>query len=740
MKHGAFLNNTFLDFLLSSLTPLLLVFSISVISIIVSLNAIKLQIKQDCTAMLQQYAVENTSKIEDSVNATNILTQAYELSNYLFTNNAPLSNETLQIIENVLDTYPKILSTIDNIFIFNKQNNTVISASGLYTAEFFFESVYSYSEYSPDYWKQFIFWDNSPYRVLSPTYVSSSNDHYGVVPIVLQQINHKRSYSYIIINLKTEKLLPDTSFLLPTASANFYMLNCYSKKVFSNNINNVNMEIDNVFYSKLFDGESFDTRVNNINSLIVSYTYLNGLNGFIYYSVIPYNDIYKTLYPLYIFLIIVMILTILVSLFIALKNTHSIYLPLKTLVTTLDIDLKEKKLASLIYDAETSALQKNKSLSTLLPYALEQYLVNFLNSFEYAMDEQCRRILQHSLPFKYNYFSCLIIQFYPTDDMHNDFSESEIANIRYGLYDLVKSLFSAKFYTLILSRENESLEIILNLNSSDEQNNINKLLDNVLLLFKNDTNYMKLYFGGSNIYKGLAGLRKAHSEAFQNLKFVPQTNDNTRASSTPTHNILKASDETKLYDCLNYYRNKETIELITSYKNKYNDPESQKILFAKFLNIILKVMQNKKIAYSDCAIPEYEFVANVMNMPNNNIYQTILELIYKINSISPQNDTTGIISFIANNYTNKELSLEYISAIYNTTPSYTSVLVKNKINIGFHEYLTNLRINQAKLLLQNTNKSIQEICDEVGFNSHTTFFRCFKQATGMTPRDFRNMK
>jgi AraC-like DNA-binding protein len=53
-----------------------------------------------------------------------------------------------------------------------------------------------------------------------------------------------------------------------------------------------------------------------------------------------------------------------------------------------------------------------------------------------------------------------------------------------------------------------------------------------------------------------------------------------------------------------------------------------------------------------------------------------------------------------------------------------------------HYYL----IEEAKRILLGTNKSISEIAYELGFEYPQYFSKLFKQKTGNTPQEFRNLK
>lgn len=56
-----------------------------------------------------------------------------------------------------------------------------------------------------------------------------------------------------------------------------------------------------------------------------------------------------------------------------------------------------------------------------------------------------------------------------------------------------------------------------------------------------------------------------------------------------------------------------------------------------------------------------------------------------------------------------------------------------------YEYLLNYRVNQAKYLLRNTEKSVSEICFDCGFEDTSNFIRTFKKIAGFTPLQFRKV-
>ena len=56
-----------------------------------------------------------------------------------------------------------------------------------------------------------------------------------------------------------------------------------------------------------------------------------------------------------------------------------------------------------------------------------------------------------------------------------------------------------------------------------------------------------------------------------------------------------------------------------------------------------------------------------------------------------------------------------------------------------HQYLQEVRIEMAKKILQK-RKSIDEVCNAIGFKSKTSFISLFKKMTGITPLVYQNKK
>ncbi|WP_313134672.1 helix-turn-helix transcriptional regulator [Anaerocolumna sp.] len=96
----------------------------------------------------------------------------------------------------------------------------------------------------------------------------------------------------------------------------------------------------------------------------------------------------------------------------------------------------------------------------------------------------------------------------------------------------------------------------------------------------------------------------------------------------------------------------------------------------------------------------------------------------------------NIIEYINENY-NKDISLKTIASYSHLNPGYISQLFKKESGINFNKYLTDLRINKAKELLQERNLTIEEIATKIGYHDYFYFLKIFKKNVNKTPSEYR---
>lgn len=121
----------------------------------------------------------------------------------------------------------------------------------------------------------------------------------------------------------------------------------------------------------------------------------------------------------------------------------------------------------------------------------------------------------------------------------------------------------------------------------------------------------------------------------------------------------------------------------------------------------------------------------------NKLIKTIKNIIMNSNSNLEELINEAKV-YINNNYMD-DITLESVANEMCISSYYFSKLFKKEANINFIDYLTDIRIKNAKYKIRNTNKSIKQISKEVGYNDPNYFSRVFKKQTGYSPSKYKKI-
>lgn len=108
-----------------------------------------------------------------------------------------------------------------------------------------------------------------------------------------------------------------------------------------------------------------------------------------------------------------------------------------------------------------------------------------------------------------------------------------------------------------------------------------------------------------------------------------------------------------------------------------------------------------------------------------------------------ENDKSGrntiekeMISYIQQNFMEK-ISLKEFSEQFHLSEKYISRYFKEHFHITLSQYITHLRLEHAKQLLQDTDIPVTEIAMQSGYQNVSYFIRSFKKTYGVSPLKYR---
>lgn len=175
-------------------------------------------------------------------------------------------------------------------------------------------------------------------------------------------------------------------------------------------------------------------------------------------------------------------------------------------------------------------------------------------------------------------------------------------------------------------------------------------------------------------------------------------------------------------------------------------PQMNQFLFSDIRNTLLKIRFST--APEIAKAPENEllfeqidsaFVCSGLN------YQILSDIALRLTSLYEPKQQEGnkliltIQEYIRANYVDSSLCLNKISNEFGISESYFSYLFKAETKINFSEYLEQLRMEQALVLLQTTSIPVSNLYMEVGYNNANSFRRAFKKVHGVSPKTIRDV-
>ena len=120
------------------------------------------------------------------------------------------------------------------------------------------------------------------------------------------------------------------------------------------------------------------------------------------------------------------------------------------------------------------------------------------------------------------------------------------------------------------------------------------------------------------------------------------------------------------------------------------------------------------------------------------ILQTAIDLRDEQNTNLSSKTLKKALAYIDEHYTSENLSLGTVACEVQVGANYLSSVFSQNMQKTFVEYITCKRVDRAKKLLRETDKSSGEIAQEVGYKDPHYFSYVFKKKSGCSPREYRS--
>lgn len=93
--------------------------------------------------------------------------------------------------------------------------------------------------------------------------------------------------------------------------------------------------------------------------------------------------------------------------------------------------------------------------------------------------------------------------------------------------------------------------------------------------------------------------------------------------------------------------------------------------------------------------------------------------------------------YINRNYFNENLSIAEVANVMKVSQAYLIRVFKRDLKMNFADYLTNVRIKNAIILMRDNELKLNDISKMVGYNTQHYFSNVFRKHVGISPQDYR---
>ncbi|MCT8978179.1 AraC family transcriptional regulator [Clostridium sp. CX1] len=342
-------------------------------------------------------------------------------------------------------------------------------------------------------------------------------------------------------------------------------------------------------------------------------------------------------------------------------------------------------------------------------------------------------------------------------EFYSKYSHEDRKLLRFGICNICQDVSSKAYNSECISIGKKHISLILNtsdrgsLDNLDLVENLIKEIQNYVMLFYNISLSAAIGCCADNLYKISTSYEVAMNYLNYTLKFGSGSILNYDKIILNLNSEYQYPDEIEnaLFSAVK----------LANIKNmeKELDRILEKISSYSYSNMLLGISQlalhSKKLIDTLYNINNESSNINLKSFLNNldkletftevkswfiDLYTSSITQLDEKKSNKKNDIIKNTIAYINENYNNPNLSVDIISDYVNISSSYLRAIFKTTENKSLSTYISELRFNKAKVLLETTSLTVSEISTEVGFSNSNYFYTAFKKKYGISPNQYRN--
>lgn len=548
------------------------------------------------------------------------------------------------------------------------------------------------------------------------------------------------------------------------------------QEIYITNLNGGIISRNNLYgkYKQLLNNDSLSGSINksatnkivtfNNEKLLIS-RIVSQRYGWEYISIIPFKSIIGEANFIKYWSIFVVMLALVIGLIVSLFFSAKLSKPINTIVGLFKdhtgqsengdvFKYIENKVTNLVYKNESI----EKTLSENMPILRNNYLVSLLKGKVQEVEEIRNRFNYYNIDFYLEgSYLVYIISLDNYESLTAMYSEYEINMLIINLIDTIGIIVNRNNNGIVINTSPDEIAVVLVMPEETKENEqIKKMVELLGINIKNaileSGSYATTISVGS-VCKKIDEISMSYKNALQALKYKPIIGDNNVIFYDDVKNIKKESFNypfEKEDELLSFLRNGDITSTIECNKDLFSilmSIKKEKIehfyYYMQLLSSTIKCINELGIN-AEAIFEHRNLYKEILDCSSILVVQQWFEKLYtnivEILDFRKTNKNEIIIDsvkeYINNNYS-KDLCLTILSQQFYISAPYLSKIFKECTGISLKQYISEIRVQKAKELLKNPSYKISEVAEMVGYDKVHGFLKMFKEATGMTPGEYR---
>lgn len=674
----------------------------------------------------------------------------------------------IRVIREELTKYDLSADQLTDILaVYFLKNRVTITSTSFYEGDEFFSSIRRYhgmntaASYNRlqvsnprQYWESDIVYDE---------YNKSREVITSVQPL---PVYSKNSYAYLITLIRTDKVWEMFGDSNPGNLDNSLGIMDADGKVIASSPNGGITDTSRLIQGlSPVQGSGYVETSEAQSKYIITYV-TSSVNQWTYFNIIPEENIQERVAPVKRLFIdatlTAMLLALLVSFILSQRNTRPIREIVQLIESNMDKASKEKlNDYKMIRKTVSDMFEATREMQSKMITHMEIAKMHFLQTLFRGMID--RRKIDESLALydirlPYPSFAAAVLELGVYERQNRETEQNYQNYVRFAATSMIEKSFPSQFQIYATELNENRIGLLINTNILQNENN-QRLMESTfreIIEIFDDKLKVHTRIGIGMQYSSVEEVAQSYNEAISALEYISirssyqimyfdQVQTCTNSLYYPLEKEQQLFNYIKLADQASAEAMLDEIYRINFLERKI-PVKLAWCLLNNLMSSLLKILEELKLDYQQYFEGVTSFMPDMTGAGNaDEVFRFIRATLGRLckQILEKKNNHNhelrdNVIRYVESAYGDRNLSLVMAADHFNVTAPYLSRFFKEQTGYNFNDYVNRYRVQKAKILIGESNLSIAEISEKVGYNSSGTFIRIYKKYESITPGQYKD--